>query len=434
VLAHQRRGPFICATEAAKHVGSVSRVSSGDQTLERRPRRTFDRSECGQIYSFAPPGNRADAPRTGQAPGQVPFHIWLWYFVLRHYMEAASARFRAPGQHVAGMDRARCATARSDPSQRIPEALTAGRPVGRRVFEVLITGGDWLMLPNFIVIGAAKAGTTSLHWYLTEHPEVFVTPAKDPSFFAYNVDADGRLLWGEPEFHSFPVRSLDEYERLFADTGDAKAVGEVSTMYLECPQSAARISKLLPAARIVCSIRQPVDRAYSDYVMYLRHRGRRFDPARDLTATSDWAQPDSRWMRIGRYHEQLSRYYEAFPQDQIRVVLFDDLKRDPTRYAQGVYGFLAVEAQFMPDVGTPHAPGGLPASPMLERFFRQGSRSAVRPLVPKSAANWLRRLRTRTFRPIHPLPKELRKMLTGHFKEDIAKTSELIGRSLDHWL
>jgi hypothetical protein len=168
------------------------------------------------------------------------------------------------------------------------------------------------MLPNFIVIGAAKAGTTSLHWYLAEHPQVFVTPAKDPSFFAYGVDAEGRLLWGEPEFHRFPVRTVDEYERLFAGAGDAPAVGEVSTMYLECPQSAARICKLLPAARIICSIRHPVDRAYSDYVMYLRHRGRRFDPARDLTATSEWARPDSRWMRIGRYHEQLSRYFDAF--------------------------------------------------------------------------------------------------------------------------
>lgn len=290
------------------------------------------------------------------------------------------------------------------------------------------------MLPDFIVIGAAKAGTTSLHWYLTEHPEVFVTPAKDPSFFAYGVDAGGRLLWGEPEFHSFPVRSLEEYECLFADTGDAKAVGEVSTMYLECPQSAARISKLLPAARIVCGIRQPVDRAYSDYVMYLRHRGRRFDPARDLTATSEWARPDSRWMRIGRYHEQLSRYYDAFPRNQIRVVLFDDLKRNPSRYAQDVYAFLEVDPQFMPDVGTPHAPGGLPASPMLERLFRHGSKSAARSWLPRSAANWLRRFRTRTFRPIHPLPKELRRTLTGHFEADIGKTAELIGRSLDHWL
>ncbi len=290
------------------------------------------------------------------------------------------------------------------------------------------------MLPNFIVIGAAKAGTTSLHWYLAEHPQVFMTPVKDPSYFAYGVDDEGRLLWGEPEFHGFPVRSLGEYERLFAEAGDAPAIGEASTMYLECPQSAARIRELLPAARIICSIRHPVDRAYSDYVMDLRHRGRRFDPARDLTATSDWARPDSRWMRIGRYHEQLSRYFDAFPRDQVCVVLFDDLKRDPLRFTQDVYRFLNVDPAFVPDFATPHAPGGIPASPMLERLFLRSGKSALKPWVPKPAANWVRRLRTRTFRPAPPLPKELRKELTRPFEDDIAKTSERIGRNLDHWL
>src|SRR5262245_28477364 len=73
------------------------------------------------------------------------------------------------------------------------------------------------MLPNFIVIGAAKAGTTSLHWYLAEHPSVFMTTTKDPSFFAYGLDARGQLVWGDPEFHRFPVKTLAEYERLFDD-------------------------------------------------------------------------------------------------------------------------------------------------------------------------------------------------------------------------
>ena len=75
------------------------------------------------------------------------------------------------------------------------------------------------MLPNFIVIGAAKAGTTSLHWYLAEHPSVFMTPTKDPSYFAYGLDARGQLLWGDPEFHRFPVKTLAEYERLFEEVG-----------------------------------------------------------------------------------------------------------------------------------------------------------------------------------------------------------------------
>ncbi len=290
------------------------------------------------------------------------------------------------------------------------------------------------MLPNFIVIGAAKAGTTSLHWYLAEHPGVFMTPTKDPSYFAYGVDAGGKLLWGEPEFHSFPIRTLREYEALFANAGDATAIGEASTMYLECPQSAARIRKLMPAARIICSIRHPVDRAYSDYLMHLRRRGRRFDAARDLTATSVWARPDSRWMKISKYYEQLSRYYDAFPADQIRVVLFDDLRRSSTGFVQDVYRFLDVDPAFVPDFATPHAPGGIPASTVLEGLFLRSARSPVKTWVPKPAANWFRRLRGRTMRQAPHLPAELKKQLTGHFYDDIAKTSTLIGRNLDHWL
>jgi hypothetical protein len=290
------------------------------------------------------------------------------------------------------------------------------------------------MLPNFIIIGAAKAGTTSLHWYLAEHPAVFMTSVKDPAYFAYGVGADGRLLWGNPDLHSFPIRSLGEYERLFADTGSAVAIGEASTTYLECPQSAARIRDLIPGARILCSLRHPVDRAYSDYLMYLRIRGLRFDPARDLTARSVWAQPDSHWMRIGRYHEQLSRYFDAFPADQICALLFDDLNRNPQRFVRETYQFLDVDPAFVPDFDTPHAAGGIPASVMLERLFTRGARSAIKPWVPKRAANWLRRLRGRSMRQAPRLPADLKKELTGHFRDDIAKTSELIGRSLQHWL
>jgi hypothetical protein len=290
------------------------------------------------------------------------------------------------------------------------------------------------MLPNFVVIGAAKAGTTSLHWYLAEHPAVFMTSVKDPAYFAYGVDAEGRLLWGNPDLHTFPIKSLSEYERLFADAGDAVAIGEASTTYLECPQSAARIRKLLPAARILCSLRHPVDRAYSDYLMYLRIRGLRFEPARDLTATAAWAQPDSHWMRIGRYHEQLSRYFDAFPGDQICVLLFDDLNRNPERFVRETYQFLGVDPAFEPDFATPHAAGGIPASATLERLFTRGARSAFKPWVPKQAANWLRRLRSRSMRQAPRLPSDLKKELTGHFRDDIAKTSDLIGRNLQHWV
>jgi hypothetical protein len=291
------------------------------------------------------------------------------------------------------------------------------------------------MLPNFIVIGAAKAGTTALYWYLAEHPAVFMSPVKETNYFAYGLDARGHLLYGDPEVHRFPVTSLGAYEQLFADAGDAVAVGEASPIYLECPQAAARIRAQLPAARIICSLRHPVDRAYSDYVMYLRHRGRRFDRARDLSVEADWARPDSHWMRISRYHDQLSPYFSAFARSQINVFLFDDLKRNLPGVMQELYRFLGVNPGFVPDFATPHNVGGMPASLLLEEVFtRSAIKSTVAPWIPKRAANWARRLRTWNLRQAPPLPGELRTELTSRFRDDIAKTSELIGRSLEHWL
>ncbi|HEX6434946.1 MAG TPA: sulfotransferase, partial [Gemmatimonadales bacterium] len=222
---------------------------------------------------------------------------------------------------------------------------------------------------------------------------------------------------------------------LFAESGSAAAVGEVSPLYLECPQAADRIRQQLPNTQIICCLRHPVDRAYSDYLMYLRNRGRRFDPDRELSAASRWAQPDSHWMKISRYAEDLSRYYAAFAREQIHVFLFDDLRRNPLRVMRELYGFVGVDPEFKPDLDTPHNVGGMPASRVLEGVFTSRTiRAAVQPWIPKRAANWVRWLRTRNMRQPAPLPAELRRELTAHFADDLAKTSHLIGRDLGPWL
>jgi hypothetical protein len=290
-------------------------------------------------------------------------------------------------------------------------------------------------LPNFIVIGAAKAGTTALYWYLAEHPAVFMSPVKETNFFAYNLDDAGRLAYGDPDVHRFPVKTLESYRRLFAKAGQARAIGEASPLYLESPQAAGRIRALLPDTRIVCSLRHPVDRAYSDYLMYLRRRGRRFDPDRELTPAAAWARPDSRWMQVSRYYSQLKRYFEAFPGDRLHVLLFDDIRQNALGATQSVYRFLDVNPTFVPDLETPHAAGGVPASRLLEGFLaRSALIPALRPWVPAKAASWVRRLRARSLRKAPALQPELRQELTAHFREDIGRTAELIGRNLEHWL
>lgn len=291
-----------------------------------------------------------------------------------------------------------------------------------------------MTLPNFIVIGAAKAGTTALYWYLAEHPAVFMSPVKETNYFAYGM-VDGRLLYGDPEHHAFPVKTLEEYQQLFAAAAHARAIGEASPIYLECPQAAQRIAALVPAARLICALRHPVERAYSDYLMFLRSRGRRFDPAAELSPAAPWARPDSHWMRISRYADSLARYLDLFPRTQLHVLLFDDLKRAPVDAVQGVYRFLEVDPEFVPDLETPHNVGGIPASRGLERFLTSKSlRAAVQPWMPTRAVNWVRRVRTRNLRAAPPLPAELKRELTEPFRDDIARTSQLIGRGLEHWL
>ena len=292
-----------------------------------------------------------------------------------------------------------------------------------------------MTLPNFIVIGAAKAGTTALHWYLAEHPQVFMTPLKETNYFAFGLDDEGRLLYGDPELHRFPIRSLEEYERSFDGADGAVAVGEASPIYLEAPGSAGRIAEVVPGARIVCGIRDPVDRAYSDHLMYLRSRGRRLDPVRDLTPSAPWAAPDSHWMQISLYYEPLRRYFDVFPRQQIHVFLFDDLKKDQAGVVRDLYRFLGVDADFTPDFDTPHNIGGMPSSMLVEKVLTSGKlKKALDPWVPQRAADLARRLRTRNMRRAPPLPRELKSVLQERFREDIDKTSGLIGRDLSSWL
>lgn len=293
-----------------------------------------------------------------------------------------------------------------------------------------------MALPSFIVIGAAKAGTTAMHGYLAEHPEVFMSEVKETNHFAYELDAAGNLVYGVPELHRFPVRSLTAYENLFANIGAAKAAGETSPIYLECPHTAERIRNTIPDVRIICGLRNPVDRAYSDYLMYLRGTGRQFDASRDLSVAAEWVQPDSHWMRVSCYHDLLKRYYDTFPRERIHIFLTGELKRDPVRVVQDVYRFIGVDPGFTPDFDTPYNVGGLPASPLLERAFTAGAaiRHAVEPWVPRRTLKWMRRVRASNMQQAPALPPELRAQLMEYFRDDIERTAELIGTSLDQWL
>lgn len=281
-------------------------------------------------------------------------------------------------------------------------------------------------LPNFLIIGAAKSGTTAVARYLDQHPDVFVCRMKETDFFAYDPDTDAGLRAWSGARHVFPVRTLEAYAALFDDAGDARAVGEASPLYLESPRAAERIRETLPDVRLIALLRDPVARAWSGFLMNVL-QGRE-DPAAGLTDASHY-------VRIGFYSAQVRRYLELFPRERIRIRLYDDLEDDPQELMRDLYAFLDVDPGFAPDLAVRHNVGDYPRHRRWNAVLRNAPLSrALGPRAPAWARRFVNALRRSNSAPPPPLPPEMRARLRALYRDDVLALQDLIGRDLGRWL
>jgi hypothetical protein len=275
-----------------------------------------------------------------------------------------------------------------------------------------------MTLPNFLVIGAPKAGTTSLYEHLRAHPGIYMPRLKEPRFFGYD---------GGEERLRFPIHTLAEYEALFDAVTDETAIGEASPHYLVYPRAAERIRALIPQARLIASLRNPVDRAYSLYQMNMRERG----SYRGLSFLQAIHADPSLTETVA---EKLERYLGLFPREQIRIILLDDLERAPRATMQELYGFLGVDPGFEPDLDKIANPGGEPRIKLIHDLLgRQRLRVVGRSVLPQSVIYRLKDLRSRNLRKT-ALPAADRRTAARFFHDDVARTQDLIGRDLSPWL
>jgi hypothetical protein len=295
-------------------------------------------------------------------------------------------------------------------------------------------------LPNFLVIGAAKCGTTALYEYLGQHPDVFLSPNKEPQFFAFE---DETLCFRGPgvTINQTAVTSLEAYRTLFAGARGEKAVGEASALYLYVPKAADRIRQHVPGARLLAVLRDPIDRAYSSF-MHLRREGR--EPLSDFRAALA-AEPGRiadnwgflwRYLDLGRYHVQLRRFYERFPREQLRVLLYDDFRDAQGAALRSVFGFLEVDEGFRPDTSLRHNVSGIPRSRWLYELV-SGRGPAGRVLGAVVPAALMARVRARAASRLlrqEPLDPELRAELVERVREDVLRLQDLLGRDLSRWL
>lgn len=300
-----------------------------------------------------------------------------------------------------------------------------------------------MTLPNFLIIGAAKSGTTSLFNYLGQHPQVFAQ-AKEPGFFAYEGQ---KVQLAGPEdqtrFDQRVITDRQQYEALFANIMPGQVCGEASVAYMYVAGTAERIKKYVPNVRLIAILRHPVDRAFSSY-WHLRRDGR--EPlttfAEGLAAEEERIQAnwDYIWhyARLGCYYEQLQRYYNLFPRNQIAVFLFEEFKRSPVQVVQAICRFLEIDDSFQPDPSLKYNVSGKPRWDWLDNFASRPNqlKQLVRPFIPlRLRKRWGTQLRTWNLETQTPtMPDEVRHTLAAQYHDDILRLQDLVDKDFSGWL
>lgn len=297
------------------------------------------------------------------------------------------------------------------------------------------------MFPNFIIIGAAKSGTTALYQYLQEHPDVFMSPIKEPNFFALRNGTPSYQGPGDETTNDNAIVDLDSYEELFDGVRGQHAIGEASPMYLYNPQAASAIAQHTPNAKLIAILRNPIERAHSAYQHLLRdHRenAKSFQSALDLEEKRiklQWA-PMWHYTKRGFYYKQLKVYYDHFPKKQILVLLHEDLDQHPIQTLETVYRFLQVDDTFRPDVSVRPNVSGIPKNQRLHEFLndKHPLKESIKPFLPTGLLHRVAsRVKNRNLQT-EAVPSASRKRLQALYRNDISALQALIQRDCSAWL
>ncbi|HPG00808.1 MAG TPA: sulfotransferase [Kiritimatiellia bacterium] len=298
------------------------------------------------------------------------------------------------------------------------------------------------VLPNFLIAGAAKCGTTSLYYHAKQHPDVFMCSPKEPDFFFAQFSKIPTNGIGD-DCQSV-VRDYDEYCRLFEDAAGKAAIGDASHTNLYYHQKTIPLIKqYLGDPKIVIILRNPVERAFSTHTA-LTLQGREFLPFEEALREepkrikegwrSTWA-----YQTLGFYTHQVKAFLDHF--SAVKVCLFDDLKREPVSLIQDIYRFLGVDPSFTPDTTANFNLSGVPRHRIFKSLFRRQptplqrvARHVGRAIFTEDGwASVRERLKAKLLVKSTMKP-ETRRHLQDVYRDDIAALQKLIGRDLSTWL
>jgi hypothetical protein len=310
-------------------------------------------------------------------------------------------------------------------------------------------------LPNFFVVGAPKAGTTSLYHYLDQHPGIYMSPIKEPYFFSTEFRAENfdpvlrrmaarggrdlsRFIAGSMREKRFGgiITAWEDYQRLFSNAAGETALGEASVGYLWSPTAPAQIAAKIPDARILALLRDPAERAFSQYLHGFGYGSIRWSFRehihRNLRNTSQQICIHYPFLEFGLYSQQVARYRALFGPN-VWIGLHDDLRRSPQKMLQDIYRFLGVDSDFSPDTSHRHLESHVPRTAALRRLKGLGLWQAAAEVTPLRLRPFIRRALTLD-RGDNRMKPEDRNYLIDFYRQDIRNLSALLDRDLCHWM
>lgn len=294
--------------------------------------------------------------------------------------------------------------------------------------------------PDFLIIGAAKSGTTSLFYQLRNHPDVFCPSIKELNYFSYGEGGLSPGCGPGDQQATTWTRDRATYREYFEERKDETVAGEASVSYLYSPISAARLRELHPNVKLIVVLRDPVDRAWSNYCHMVRDGRESFDFQKALDIEEQRIEEgwEFSWhyRNLGLYSEQLERYFDRFPRSQISVFRFVDLKKNTTGVVSEVFSFLDVDPTYNPDVDQQHNRSGKVRSDLLARLVNRPNviTSLARKVIPLEVGHKIMEtLRQANMKEKPPIPDEVSNSLSNFYADDVIRTRELTGLDLSHW-
>jgi hypothetical protein len=311
--------------------------------------------------------------------------------------------------------------------------------------------------PDFFIAGAPKAGTDALYYELDQHPQIYMSPLKEPCFFSSEIrvenfepglrermkneaDSVREFLHGpmtEKRFGGI-VSEWDEYLQLFAKVRGEKAVGEGSVCYLWSQTAAGAIASRLPKARIIIVLMDPAERAFAQYLKSVSDGTAAHSFGHHLDAcfrrSDGYLGVFHPFLEFGMYGQQVRRYVDVFPADQLHISLFEETQRDPRGWFSGVLEFLGVDPTFVPEAGRGHYHPNVPKFVWVSQALQaRGLWKALGQCVPRGIQPAVKRLLYRQTESMTMQAAD-RARLVEYYASDIYRLQGLLKRDLSHWL